>query len=663
VPTPTSAPTSPDPTPTSSPSQQSQPVVTPTPTPESTGTGSQSQNGQSGDTNINTGDATNSGTVVTQANTNAVANSGPSAAITDSPSGIQVDNSGNGSNSTNSGSVNIVDNNNSSQINDANVSNSLQLGSQTGNNSASMNTGGNNNIQTGDANVSGTAITAVNTNVDGIMVSEFNVVDDHLGDYVLDFAANCILGCTPGSISSNNAGNGSGSTNSNNVNVTNTDNTFQSNDATVGNTLVLDANSGNNAASYNANGDSSINTGDANVSANALTFANNNIAGNVVYGVVNIYGDLVGDIVFPEEAMGGCCLAGSVDASNSGNGANSTNSNNINNNLADTTVQSNDAIIQNDLILDATTGDNQTTGNTGGTSAIATGDSYIDGSVLNVANSNINGGEWWLVLVNEAGNWVGQIVGAPGSNFAGSSGTQFSVNPNGVITANTGNGANSTNENSVNQDSSTTTTQTNTAVINNTLDLSANTGGNSASYNTGGDSAVQTGDATIIANIVNFVNNNITGGGRLFVTVVNVFGSWVGDFVTPGSTKKTADTPSIGGSEVVLTSTQTTSTPAPTSSPTTTPSANVSSQFLAGVTLKKKTVSTSSGNSNTGSTAQVAGYITDVSSQDLANSPLVAAKKVVKINLAWLLIILPPVGILLWLRRRFSEKTAVVKAS
>jgi hypothetical protein len=90
---------------------------------------------------------------------------------------------------------------------------------------------------------------------------------------------------------------------------------------------------------------------------------------------------------------------------------------------------------------------------------------------------------------------------------------------------------------------------------------------------------------------------------------------------------------------------------------------NVSSQFLAGVTLKKKTVSTSSGNSNTGSTAQVAGYITDVSSQDLANSPLVAAKKVVKINLAWLLIILPPVGILLWLRRRFSEKTAVVKAS
>ena len=82
-----------------------------------------------------------------------------------------------------------------------------------------------------------------------------------------------------------------------------------------------------------------------------------------------------------------------------------------------------------------------------------------------------------------------------------------------------------------------TTTQTNTADLNNNLQLSANTGGNSASYNTGGSNGILTGDAQIIANLVNFVNNNITGGGRLVVSVVNVFGSWLGDFVTSGQKK------------------------------------------------------------------------------------------------------------------------------
>ena len=48
---------------------------------------------------------------------------------------------------------------------------------------------------------------------------------------------------------------------------------------------------------------------------------------------------------------------------------------------------------------------------------------------------------------------------------------------------------------------------------------------------------------------MNFVNNNITGGGKLVVTFVNVFGSWIGDFITPGNHKNnnTNDNPAIGG--------------------------------------------------------------------------------------------------------------------
>ena len=34
------------------------------------------------------------------------------------------------------------------------------------------------------------------------------------------------------------------------------------------------------------------------------------------------------------------------------------------------------------------------------------------------------------------------------------------------------------------------------------------------------------------------MNNNISGDGTLYITVVNVFGSWVGDFVSPGYEKE-----------------------------------------------------------------------------------------------------------------------------
>ncbi|MFI5134113.1 MAG: hypothetical protein ACHQEB_07250, partial [Chitinophagales bacterium] len=57
-----------------------------------------------------------------------------------------------------------------------------------------------------------------------------------------------------------------------------------------------------------------------------------------------------------------------------------------------------------------------------------------------------------------------------------------------------------------------------------------------------------TGNAQIIANMVNFVNNNISGNGKLFVTVVNVFGSWMGDFITPGSKKPDAPPVANNGS-------------------------------------------------------------------------------------------------------------------
>lgn len=496
------------------------------------GTGGQDSGGNVGDTSIDTGNATASVEGATIANTNASASVGSGG----TPGGASIVNSGNGSGSTNTGSVSIGGNDTTNQSNSAIVTSNVDGYANTGKNESSKNVG-NTTIETGDANVSGTLITNVNTNIDGLMVSEFNIVDDHVGDYVLDFAANCITGCAPSDVTIKNSGNGADSTNTGTVDLNSSDVTFQTNDAVVENSMILYANSGYNEADKNTGGDSTITTGDANVSANVITLANNNIEGTIIYGVVNIYGDLIGDILFPEEMLG--CCGTNLYAANIGNGSDSTNTINYTQSTNNEGFQSNLATIENVLVLDATTGYNDASKNTGGSSSITSGQADVDAQVLNIANTNMNGGNWWLVLVNEAGQWIGRIFGAPeGNSYAGSAGTEFTVNDAGEITVvNSGNGSGSTNTTNVNSQNNNTTVQTNTATVTNTLDLSANTGKNSTSKNTGGNNSIVTGDANIMANIVNFVNNNIIGGGTLFVTVINVFGSWFGDFVGPGITK------------------------------------------------------------------------------------------------------------------------------
>ncbi len=492
---------------------------------------------QVGDTEVETGDATSTAGILTTGNNNLASSPTGSGG-----SGASVVNSGNGTSSNNDGSATIVNNNNTIQDNNAAINNSLNQGTVTGQNDANDNVGST-SINTGDANTTGTIITSVNTNVDGAIVSEFNVDDDHIGDIVLDFAANCIAGCGNGSLLAQNIGNGSDSDNNAALDITNNNDTFQNNDATIGNDLMLSSDSGNNSASRNTGGDSSIDTGDANVAANVLTFANNNLAGNVVYGVINIFGDLIGDIIFPESQLGAPCdgCANNIAAKNTGNGSGSDNEANVDLTNNENVFQNNDADIINNLVFDATTGGNQTNANTGGDASVQTGDASVDVNVLNVVNTNLIGGNMWLVFINEAGNWIGKLIGAPQgqNNFAGSAGTEFNVDQNGVITAsNNGNGSGSDNTASASQTNNNNTKQNNNAEVINNLNLTANTGYNKANDNTGGNAMIKTGDAEIVANLVNFVNNNIVGNGKLFVTVVNVFGSWIGDFVAPGQHKQ-----------------------------------------------------------------------------------------------------------------------------
>ncbi|MBI4137227.1 hypothetical protein HY469_04150, partial [Candidatus Roizmanbacteria bacterium] len=459
--------------------------------------------------------------------------------------------------SNNSGSVST---NNTFAVtidNDANINNNLDFEADSGNNTASFNVGGS-EIDTGDANVSGVLINSANQT--GLDVIEYNITEDYMGDVILelpaDFWTSCNLCGPSGNLSAENTGNGSDSTNSASIDSTNTQTTDIENNADVVNDFTLNANSGYNDTSYNV-GDSSIDTGDANVAANLLNFVNSTVDGGVAF-VVNIFGDLIGDIIFPDLASGSGSTGG-ITASNTGNGYTSTNNADILLNNESNTNINNLATIDNNLIIDAETGENSTSGNTGGSNSIDTGDVFVNAEVLNVANINsLGAGEpLWLLLVNNMGTWTGQIVGAlTGQNYTGSEGLVFYMDENGeVLAQNSGNGSGSTNNASIDQTNTQNTTIDNTANLVNNVNINANTGNNHANNNTGGVSEIKTGDVNVAASIINFVNTNLIGR-KLMVGIVNVFGSWKGDAVPPGqdpqASKSSSQSSAQGGPTVNL---------------------------------------------------------------------------------------------------------------
>ncbi len=495
--------------------------------------------GNVGDTAIQTGNSINTATLNTLANNNLTSN--PSSDTnTSTNSSIQ----NNGSSTSNNTSIDLTNNNNAIAINQAHVGNNLNQETITGQNIATDNVG-NTHITSGDANTTGTVITGLNSNIEGVAVSEFNIVEDHKGDIILDFSQNCILGCSPNSITATNVQNGSNSSNANTIASQTDKNTFQTNDGSLETNATLSADSGHNSADRNTGDDTAIESGNAHVVGNVLTFLNNNLAGNVMVGVVNVFGNLVGDILIPEQNFASnnnscaSCESQSIAAINNGNGTNSTNSSDVNSQQESNTFQTNDASIQNNLILEASTGDNNTNKNTTDDAYVSTGFTNINSQTLNIANSNVSDGNYWLVLVNQAGEWIGKIIGAAdGAYYAGSEGTEFKVSSSGDITAsNSQNGNGSNNTNSLSRSNNNSTFLANNANIVNNLRLFANTGGNTANDNTGGDSIIKTGNARVVANLVNFINNNIVGNGKLIVTIVNIFGSWTGDLLPPGTQK------------------------------------------------------------------------------------------------------------------------------
>lgn len=502
-------------------------------------TGGVEGGGNVGDTSIETGDADANGVVVTGANTTAVSTGDSACSVC--PQDTSVTNSGNGTNSDNSATVNNTGDSTVTINNQANVDNNLNFDANSGNNDASANVG-DSEIITGDANVVVTVITEANETSLGVY--QFDVNGNQNGDIILDSS----------SAIAQNLGNGSNSTNDATINNTNTNVETITNDGNIVNNINIDATTGQNSASKNTGGDSSIETGDANVVANVVNVLNTVVDGTM--NVVNIFGDMVGNIVQPtiqaDTSSCSCNCPGDVTAANVGNGSDSVNTSTVNNTNTNTTNMTNNATVDNNLYLDGNTGGNTTSDNTGGTSSIETGDVTVDANVINIANVNVSAGSCepiYFVFINDiSGDWQGQILGAaPGTYFYTSDGSIYFVDQNGQLVAlNKDNGSGSVNNSTINNTNTNTTDITNNGTITNNINIDANTGDNDASKNTNGDSSITTGDANIAANVVNFINSNFSGR-KVVMTLVNVFGSWLGNFVPAGYT---GEIPQVGGANV-----------------------------------------------------------------------------------------------------------------
>lgn len=169
--------------------------------------------------------------------------------------------------------------------NDAEITNTANSEANSGGNEANEN-GGEASITTGSAVSSSEVVNFVNTNIIGsnwlsLSVNDFGTwlggVNNWFGadgNYSYDFASE-------DSIISNDS-----------LSITNI------NTASIINTVLAYANSGNNTANENG-GDAFIQTGNANSFANVMNLVNTNIIGdNWIFGVVNVFGSWEGDVEF-----------------------------------------------------------------------------------------------------------------------------------------------------------------------------------------------------------------------------------------------------------------------------------------------------------------------------------------------------------------------------
>jgi uncharacterized repeat protein (TIGR01451 family) len=268
--------------------------------------------------------------------------------------------------------------------------------------------------------------------------------------------------------------------------------------ATLLNNLFVHASTGLNTANSNG-GNADISTGNAYAAANVINIVNTNVIDTNYLGfIMNSFGSWEGDLVLPS--------ASEFEQSGCGSCSGSANINNTS-----------EANIDNGVTVNADTGGNTANENSGG-SSINTGSALSDANVMTVANTNIFGGNSMMVIVRTFGQWTGRVFSLPEGVTMINTPNGFVLNGFDFASSDAGTGGPAAGLNITNN---------NTANIENNIDVSAETGSNTANSN-GGVTRITTGSAYSAANVLNIANTNIVGKNWL-LAIVNVFGNWNGN--------------------------------------------------------------------------------------------------------------------------------------
>ena len=441
---------------------------------------------------------------------NSISNTGPGSDNTINNNGSGGANSINqtGPNSTNSLAGSGINNLNLNNLTNANVANLISGQATTGNSTVLSNTTAG-NAATGNAQDLATIVNMLQSSSNALGGNAItfvrNINGNVNGDLLLDPA-------TLGTIQP--ANNGSTTAN-NNLTLNNTTN------ATLNNNINLNAASGAATVAQNTNAGNAT-SGNASAVANIVNLINSAISsGKSFIGVININGNLNGDILLPPNFIDQL-VASNVPTVNvsignaigntgpsSNNTINSTGSNNAN------VTNTNNSGITNNIQTTAASGAANVAGNTSAGNA-TTGSAGTSITAFNLTGSHIIGSNALMVFVNVLGKWVGLIVNAPAGATAAELGGGITTNstaptssPSGDNTANVNNATN--------------------AQINNNITLAAKSGDANVTQNTKAGNATS-GNANTAANLLNVQNSNLSLIGWFGILFINVFGTWHGSF-------------------------------------------------------------------------------------------------------------------------------------
>lgn len=311
----------------------------------------------------------------------------------------------------------------------------------------------------------------------------------------------------------------------------------------------------NNHIENNSGRGGQVNSGDAYGIANVVNLVNTTFLDSE--GFLSFLNNL--------NPMNGNVLLNNLPLQNEGScGENCT----LNTTNGSTTVNiSNETSIENNIDVQSNTGENNIEGSSEN-AQIESGNANAIANVVNIANTNIVRSKYFLVVINNLNDWIGDLV-LPGKAFfrdllrtsdnehevredahekeqeqhaVSSNDTTENKDENSTSTEGieTQSATASSSDPIENNEQETTNTETavdntssssplvvstaNSAQITNSVSTTAVTGSNTIE----GSGTIQTGHARSLSNITNTINQTLIGGSSLYI-LVNVLGNWSGN--------------------------------------------------------------------------------------------------------------------------------------